>query len=350
VVESGRGGGRSGPLAIVRVSPDAIMSFSHSLDGAYVPVAVATLVPATVTPFSLYQPHGRGYRLYRDAQLPFETADRARLLEQGVNRLYVSNRHVTQYREYLRAQLDGVLADESLPVAERMWGLNEVVRGILQEDFARAQPDRLVKSAETLADRTVEMICRADAVASDVLSVMCHDYHTFTHSANVTYLSVLLAEGLGFAADDLRRVATGALLHDLGKLQIPERILIKPGRLSDAEFGVIQRHPGEGFRQLCRRTDLTWGQLMMVYQHHEDWNGGGYPVGSVGEEIHPWARLCMIADVFEALTSNRPYRTGLSHAEALSLMSERMAGKFDPEMFPCFQQVISESWTACCSR
>jgi HD-GYP domain-containing protein (c-di-GMP phosphodiesterase class II) len=312
-------------------------------DDAYIPVAVATLVPATVTPFSLYKcDHGQ-YRLYRDADVPFEPADRDHLIQQGTTRLYVSGGNVEGYRTYLRTQLDRVLTDESLPVRERMGSLNEVVRNVLQEDFARGDADRIVHSALALADQTVQMICRTDAVAGDLLNVMYHDYHTFTHSANVTYFSVLLGWELKLPADDLKLIAAGGLLHDLGKLQIPERILNKPGRLDDAEFAIIQKHPGVGFRQLCRRDDLTWGQLMMVYQHHEDFRGGGYPVGSVGEEIHPWARICTVADVFEALTANRPYRTAMSRTAAFELMQNRMADKFERDFFRCFHAAISRN-------
>ncbi|MDZ4686631.1 MAG: HD domain-containing protein [Planctomycetaceae bacterium] len=316
------------------------MTTNADQDDAYIPVAVATLVPATVTPFSLFKHDGGQYRLYRDANFPFELEDRERLVQQGLTRLYVAGSDMQQYRTYLRTQLDSVLADESLPIRERMGGLNEVVRNVLQEDFARGDAGQIVNSAQALASQTVQMICRTDAAAGDLLSVMYHDYHTFTHSANVTYFSVLLAWELKLPLDDLRLIAAGGLLHDLGKLQVPEKILNKNGRLDDDEFAIVKRHPGAGFQQLCHREDLTWGQLMMVYQHHEDFRGGGYPVGSVGDEIHPWARICAVADVFEALTANRPYRVAMSRATAFDLMHNRMADKFEPELFRCFQAAI----------
>lgn len=316
------------------------MESTVATDETFIPVAVTTLVPATSTPFPLFLRDGSSYRLYRGADCPFEMRDRDRLLQNGVTRLYVAHDSLDQYKTYLRTQLDDLLADESLPARERLGGLNEVVRSVLQDDFARGDSDRIVNSAKALAEQTVQAICRTDAVATDLFSVMHHDYQTFTHSANVTYLSVLLASELGWPDGDLRLIATGALLHDLGKLQIPEQILNKNGRLDIAEFAIVQRHPTAGFEAVCRRADLTWGQLMMVYQHHEDWMGGGYPVGSVRTEIHPWARICTVADVFEALTANRPYRKGMPITEALDLMSGRMKDKFEPELFQCFQATM----------
>lgn len=309
-------------------------------DQIYIPVAVATLAPATVTPFSLFLRVGREYRLYRDADFPFDADARAELQQRGVLRLYVANDDLPRYKAYLRTHLDDVLADESLPTRERLGWFDEVVRNVLQEDFARGDADRIVHSAQALAEQAVQAVCRSGAVAGDLLSVMHHDYQTFTHSANVSYLSVLLASRLGLPADDLQLIGVGALLHDLGKLQIPERILNKNGRLDVAELAVVQRHPTSGFEALCRRADLSWGQLMMVYQHHEGWCGGGYPVGSVGDEIHLWARLCTVADVFDALTSDRPYRRGMRPTEALELMGGRMRDKFDPELLSCFQAAI----------
>lgn len=319
------------------------MSSPVAHDDSYIPVAVATLIPATVTPFSLFLRDDTHYRLFRDANFPFDIGDRDRLLQKGVTRLYVTNGNLDRYKSYLRTQLDGLLADETLPVRERLGGLNEVVRNVLQEDFARGDSARIVNSAKTLAEQTVQAICKTDAVASDLFSVMHHDYQTFTHSANVTYLSVFLASQLGLAADDLRQIAAGALLHDLGKLQISDRILNKNGSLNVSELAVIKRHPTVGFEALSKRSDLSWGQLMMVYQHHEDWQGGGYPVGSVGAEIHLWARVCTVADVFEALTANRPYRKGMPRAEALGLMGGRMKDKFEPEILQCFQTAIQPS-------
>lgn len=319
------------------------MSGTCTGDEVFIPIAVVTLTPSTVTPFSVYVRDADSYRLFRDANYPFEVEDRNRLLGNGVTRLYVTHGDLEQYKAYLRAQLRDFLGDESLPARDRLGGLDEVVRNVLQEDFASRSCDRIVNSAKELAEHTVQAICNVGAVASDLLSVMHHDYQTFTHSANVTYLSVLLASKLGLAVEDLRLIAAGALLHDLGKLHIPERILNKNGSLDIVEFAAMKQHPIMGFEMLGPRSDLTWGQLMMVYQHHENWKGNGYPVGSVGAEIHLWARICTLADVFEALTADRPYRRSMTIAQALDIMGRRMHDKFEPELLQCFRTAIHSS-------
>ena len=103
------------------------------------------------------------------------------------------------------------------------------------------------------------------------------------------------------------------------------------------------RYPTTGFAKLCSREDLSYAQLMMVYQHHERLDGTGYPVGVTGEEIHDWARLCSVADVFEALTSNRPYRAGMSISKAFSIMDPGADTTFDKEMLECWKAIIKKA-------
>ncbi len=102
-------------------------------------------------------------------------------------------------------------------------------------------------------------------------------------------------------------------------------------------------HPVLGFRKLAHREDLFEGQLMMAYQHHERLDGKGYPVGCVESDIHPWAKLCAVVDVFEALTSQRPYRTPMPRSKALMLQQRDSGTAFDPEMLACWKSIIQRN-------
>jgi HD-GYP domain-containing protein (c-di-GMP phosphodiesterase class II) len=133
----------------------------------------------------------------------------------------------------------------------------------------------------------------------------------------------------------------GALLHDLGKLEISDRILAKPGRLDEFEFRQVKQHPGLGLRRLLNeQRRLSHGQLMIVYQHHEKLNGMGYPVGLPSEEIHPWAKICSVVDIFEALTSQRPYRKPMTHATALAMLDNLAGTELDEEIVKCWKTLI----------
>ena len=168
-----------------------------------------------------------------------------------------------------------------------------------------------------------------------------HDYYTYTHVTNVCTYALILAKGLGMSSfQELRAIAVGALLHDLGKRLIPTAILNKPARLTENEMRVVQQHPTTGFRDLSARTDLTLAQLMMVYQHHERLDGSGYPVRIVGDEIHPWARLCAVVDVFDAFTCCRPYRHATPAQEVIKFLVEHAGKAFDEEMVRCWISLL----------
>ncbi|MBI3863755.1 MAG: HD domain-containing protein [Planctomycetia bacterium] len=311
---------------------------------AYIPVSVKTLRPDQSIGIGLYlRESGAGsYFLYREKGIPLNHSDLEALQARGLSTLYAKGDEFEIYQRYLRGSLDSVMADESIPVANRFSHLNEVVRDILADSFRRGETGGTITTCHNVAHKTVDLICRKDAVASELLGVMYHDYHTFTHSANVSYYCTMLAKSLGISdRKDLHRIAVGGMLHDLGKLEIPDTILTKPGALTTAERTVIKQHPRTGFLKLCRRHELTRSQMMMVYQHHERLDGKGYPVGAVGDEIDTWAKMCAVVDVFEALTSNRPYRRALERAEAFGIMGREAGPALDKDMFECWMQAIS---------
>jgi HD-GYP domain-containing protein (c-di-GMP phosphodiesterase class II) len=312
----------------------------------FLPISLATLHPASVTSFALYiqESPELPIRLYRGADYPVDEDDVERLIERGVTHLYIDGSEHEAYQHYLRTNFHTILRDENLPVKRRFGCLNAVVRDVLAELFACGNTTKTVHATRTLAAQTVELICREGVVASELLQVLHHDYHTFTHSANVSYCCVLLARASGISdANELRQIAAGALLHDLGKLSVPEKILKKPGPLSEPEWHIIRQHPATGLKLLAHRADLTRGQLMMVYQHHERLDGSGYPVGVTGKQIHPWAQICAIVDVYEALTSRRPYRPALSPKESIEIIERQAGTRLNRELWQCWKKIIQEN-------
>jgi HD-GYP domain-containing protein (c-di-GMP phosphodiesterase class II) len=312
-------------------------------DDVYIAISPATICPSRVPKFPLYLRDGssRAYRLYREGDDPFDADNVRRLTDRGAKHLYVTLADQERYQRYLREYFGAVVGDESLTIQQRFGCLNEVVRDVLGEVFTRRDTGRMVETAGRLAAQTVELICRDDAVAAELLHVLHHDYHTFTHSANVSFYCVLLAREWGIDDQhELQQIGAGALLHDVGKLEIPETILKKRGRLDTHEWDIIRQHPTTGLRLLGRGADLTYGQLMMVYQHHERMDGTGYPVGVSQSQIHPWAQLCAVVDVYEALTSYRPYRPALPKREAVDILERHMGTRLNEGMWQCWKTII----------
>jgi HD-GYP domain-containing protein (c-di-GMP phosphodiesterase class II) len=131
----------------------------------------------------------------------------------------------------------------------------------------------------------------------------------------------------------------GAVLHDVGKIVVPSEILNKPGPLDAEERAVMERHAAAG-SDLLREIDFPWDILPMVRGHHERWDGRGYPDGLAAENIALSARITCVADVFDALTTDRPYRPAFSHDEAMSMMAANSGKMFDPELFARFERLV----------
>lgn len=196
-----------------------------------------------------------------------------------------------------------------------------------------------VAASEEIARELLHVVRRDDFSIQKAVSLLDHDHCTFQHSCNVSIYASTLARNCGMNNEDIERLATGGLLHDIGKRQIPGFILRKPGKFDKRERELIRQHPTLGFRELTPLNKLNWGQLMMVYQHHEWVNGAGYPVGIRGETIHLWARICAIADVFDALTANRPYKSTDRVEQAVETMSGEQ-GHFDDHLFDIWKEIV----------
>ncbi|MCA9158221.1 MAG: HD domain-containing protein [Planctomycetales bacterium] len=319
-----------------------MLAIEPTTDGL-IPISMATLSPRSLLGIDIYlraNAHSPSVLFCRANEYPdFERL--LPLVSQGVNKLFIDSVDRGKYQQYLRENWADLLADESSPVANRAAIMSEVIRDVLNEEFSIGDTDSVVAVSQRLGNVTCDLLSDQSIIAQQLCNVLHHDYATFTHCTNVSMYCVLLGRELGYSKSDLKELAVGGLLHDLGKLQIDARILTKPGKLDDFEFREIMKHPGIGFALLVERDDLSFGQLMMTYQHHERIDGSGYPVGCLNDEIHPWAKLCAIVDVYEALTSHRPYRNPMSPKTALAVLDKGYGTEFDKEMLQCWRKLIN---------
>lgn len=305
----------------------------------YIPISIATLIPEQTVGVRLFTRNdgdGRAH-LYKSEQVVFRESDRQRLQENGTRYLFIRKDDHYRYQEYLRDNIDTLITDESRPINDRIGAISEIVRDVLASAFHRGKTDVIVANSVNVAENCVSLLSRDDVVVSDLIGVLHHDYHTFTHCTNVSFFCVLLAKAMGITdTKELNEIAVGGMIHDIGKLEISDRILTKPGRLNDIEFDAIKEHPRAGFLKLNDRVDISHRQLMMTYQHHERLDGKGYPVGCEGDEIHHWAKICTIVDVYEAMTANRPYRPPIRKEQVREIMLRDVNQAFDAELLECW--------------
>ncbi len=305
----------------------------------FVPVAIDTLTSAEELPFDLFLPIGASEPpvLYRERSLSIQQEDLSRLVEQAIQTLYVRASEHVAYRNYLR---ETVLADADLPATRRFKILQIANRAILQMAFKQPHPDMLVNVASEYGRELATVICCDDLVMTDLLPLMMHDYQNYTHATNVCTLSLMIAASMEMSfADGIVEMATAMLLHDLGNRRIAPAVLnqIRPHTAEQREM--LRNHPKWGFQDLCRRQEVSFDQLMVVYQHHEQWDGRGYPVGLVGEEIHRWARICAVADVYDKMASARPHQPAKESREIWEALELGCGKRFDREIVDCLKSV-----------
>lgn len=166
------------------------------------------------------------------------------------------------------------------------------------------------------------------------------DDYTYMHCVAVCALMVSLARRLGLDARDVREAGMAGLLHDLGKARMPGEVLNKPGKLSDDEFRIIQRHPVEGHRMLGECQQASDIVLDVCLHHHEKVDGSGYPDGLGADAISLFAKMGAVCDVYDAITSNRPYKAGWCPAESVRKMTEWSRGHFDARVFQAFIKCV----------
>ena len=204
-------------------------------------------------------------------------------------------------------------------------------RDITERKQAQVNLQRANEDLREAYDRTIE---------GWVLALDLRDHETEGHTQRVTEMAIRLARQLGCTDDELLHIRRGALLHDMGKMGIPDEILQKPGPLTDEEWIIMRKHPLYAFQMLSPIHYLNQS-LIIPYFHHERWNGTGYPQGLKGEEIPLFARLFAVVDVWDALSSDRPYRKRVPPQEVANYLREEAGRLFDPAIVEKFLLLIT---------
>jgi HD-GYP domain-containing protein (c-di-GMP phosphodiesterase class II) len=239
-------------------------------------------------------------------------------------------------------ELSEAIHDKKLPAQEKAKAVQKhsilMIRNLL--DNPSAENIRDVKKGVA---EVVDLILTDDDTSYYLMNITSHDFYTYTHSVNVGFLAVSLAKALfrKSMANEMHELGAGFFVHDLGKVHVDPAIINKPGVLTDDEMEQMRKHPDMGHKILLDTNQLTNECRKIVMQHHERFNGMGYPKKLKGDEIHLYGKICSIADVFDALTSDRPYRKKMDSFKAMKLMKEEMLEHFQKDLFEQFVLLFS---------
>jgi response regulator RpfG family c-di-GMP phosphodiesterase len=178
-----------------------------------------------------------------------------------------------------------------------------------------------------------------DTFKSLVASVQLRDHYTEEHSSRVTRLALEIAGMMNCTRKEMESIKIAGMMHDVGKIAIPDNVLLKPGRLTEEEFDIIRTHPDVGER-ILRPILLFDEERNIILHHHERWDGGGYPTGLAGTAIPLLSRILAVADTFDAMTNNRPYRSAMAVADAVTEIERNSNTQFDPAVVVAFLKIL----------
>ena len=258
-----------------------------------------------------------------------------RLGKMGIEAVYIED-----------GMTDDIEVEDVISQETRQEMLGTVHRSLEQltlvEKFPRQfQPPMVGRKIRDLFDQIVREMKSKGNILLNLSNIYSTDNFLYHHSVNVSVMAVAIGIELGLSEKQLLDLGVGTLLHDVGKLRIPEEIINKPGRLTDEEYAIMKKHAEYGYEILRQQDDISAVSAHVALQHHERFDGTGYPRGLAGEEIHLFGRISAVADVYEALTANRVYRKGHLPHEALELLLGSCGLNFDTTIVQTFLKTIA---------
>lgn len=254
-----------------------------------------------------------------------------RLKELGITSIYIEDKKIKSLGLELDCQ--DLISDEA-----RLEAIQVTKQAL--ENILRNKPleTRLVLKS---VNRIIDELLQQEHLLVNITDIRTFDDYTFAHSVNVAVFSLIMGISLGYDQLKLRNLGVGALLHDVGKTKLPLQVLNKEGKLTDQEFTVVQEHSEKGFSIIKDSQELSILAAHVAYQHHEKFDGSGYPRKLKGCQISEFARIVAIADVYDALTANRPYRRGYLPHEAYEYLLATGGSHFDYQLIELFTRHVA---------
>lgn len=294
-------------------------------------VSLRTIAPERVLAQNILDERGR-ILLARGMKLSAAMIDRLRKLGIGSVCIEDAMTDDLQGKEFINPHTRQALLEATYQT------LNEMISGT----YSRVvRPPRLRQRLQPLILEVIDQLRRLGGAGEQFGTVYLSDGELYHHSVNVALFALGVAVGMGMTESQMVDLGIGALLHDIGKLKIPESILKKPGRLTDEEFEHMKLHTSYGYQVLRETGDMNATAALVALEHHERVDGTGYPRGLVGDEIHLFGRVTGLVDVYEALTANRVYRPANLPHDALEFLLGGGGTQFDPTVVHAFVKTIS---------
>jgi len=306
----------------------------------YIPISLDTVRVGSTVGCDLYiQNYIDGeikYILYCSGTNAIKSNKIEELLKNQINRLFIRKEEQKKYLKYVESCLKHIINDGQINIKEKVKVIYDVAKNIMLDVFEDPRSGEQAERSKGWVSNAAEFILMNKFALPNMMNMISYDYYTYTHSVNVAVLGLLFSKYLGFKYEEMNALGTGLLLHDVGKTQVESAIINKKERLNDEEFAMIKMHVEFGANILMQKSGIDSTSFIPVMQHHEKYNGKGYPRGLKGDEIHKYGKIASIIDVYDALTTRRSYADARKPFSALQIMKDEMKGSFDEKFFKDF--------------
>ncbi len=307
----------------------------------YVPIALESIEPVIFPDVALYIKTGTNYVLYKSNGRDFSGIDHTRLAKNGVEFVYVSVDDIDVINHHMESNAERMLKSNALTSQAKGKVIYQTSINFVGDVFNNPGKSSDLERTKRLIENLMLYISENPDAISSLECVMSHNYHTFVHSLQVASLTLLMhSEAYTLSHDEMLDVGAGAILHDFGKIFVPQEILNKNGRLSDGEIEILKRHPEDGYVYLQQKGCLSPVSLSIVRLHHERCNGSGYPLKLTSMDIPRSAQVTGVADVFCALTTDRNGNKTMAPHIAVQIMRYEMQGAFAPHLLDTLEKLV----------
>lgn len=306
-------------------------------DTKYFKIRLASMHPNRQITFDVYIMINQRYVLYMRAGTTFEGEKLEHFVSKRADIFYIREEERDTYKSYIKDRV----VDEGLTADEKALILKEHSFSLVEELFENPKVDQALEESKAVISNFIDFINAEPSAVESLIGLSSHDFYTYNHSLDVSIYSLGLAQKAGFTSkEDLMNVGQGALFHDIGKRKVPVEVICKKGGLDENEWAMMKRHPLYGLQILNEFPDIPDAIKACVFEHHENHVGNGYPQSLKGPDIHPMARIVALTDTYDALTTKRSYNVPMTPQDALTMMRDKLSGRFDPDLLKAMYSVL----------
>ncbi|MEW6055976.1 MAG: HD-GYP domain-containing protein [Bdellovibrionota bacterium] len=317
---------------------DRFYANATNLNLTHIPVALDLIILHKLPDVALYlattdSENKPTFKVFRSRGLYLSQVELDNLSRNGIQNVYLQRSEVPIFTQYVEELLTELRTSSPMVDDQKVNLLRKSAITVMSDIFEKPTPENIQRGVKVVSN-FVYVLMRDPKAYQMLLSLSSHDHYTLQHSVGVATNAIILAKKFGINDEaSLIEVGIGGLLHDIGKTKVPAEIINKKGPLDESEWAQMKKHSLFGYEILKDNPNVGMRAKLAVLQHHEDSNGSGYPMGLSSNQVDLFAKIVTLADIYNAITTDRSYSKAKPPFEAFALIKDKLFHKVDPKLF-----------------